>query len=94
MPQGGRREIEIGVAHLLYSRTEAKLRPFSVRICYSDLHGNRLGPEEYELDVAELGEAAFTAPTDERIVRVLTKIERSLRRADRGWGSPRQSQLR
>ncbi len=87
MPQGGRREIEIGLAPLLYSSTEAKLRPFSVRICYSDLHGNRLGPEEYQLDVAELGEAQFSVPTDERLVRALTRIERRLARTGRGSGA-------
>ena len=81
LPQGGRREIEIGLAPLLYKSKDAKLQPFSIRICYSDIHGKRLGPEEYQLDVAELGEAEVSAPTGERLVRVLAKIERRIGRA-------------
>ena len=79
LPQGERVERFMGVGNRLYSEDEeARLRPFLVRMSYSNLQGMHIGPKEYPLDVAELGGALMNSPAEERMADSVKKIEQHL----------------
>ena len=79
LPQAERVERLIGVGNRLFSEDEeARLQPFRVEVSYSNLRGVPIGPRKYVLDIAELGGAVQSAPTEERLADSLEKIERHL----------------
>lgn len=86
LPQGERVERLLGVGNRLFSDDEAKrLQPFRVDVWYSNLRDVRIGPKEYPLDIAELGGATQSTPTDKRIADALEKIETHLRHFGSGF---------
>ena len=85
LPQGERVARFIGVGNRLYSDDEqARLQPFCVRVWYSNLRGERIGPREFPLDVAELGGSVQFEPSEERLAKSLERIERHMGSLARG----------
>ena len=79
LPQAERVERLMGVGNRLFSEDEeARLQPFRVEVSYSNLRGVPIGPREYVLDIAELGGAVQSTPTERRLADSLEKIERHL----------------
>ena len=90
LTQGERVERLLGVGNRLFSEDEAKrLQPFRVDVWYSNLRDVRIGPKEYLLDIAELGGATQSTPTDKRLADSLEKIERHLRHLGSGFNRAR-----
>ena len=79
LPQAERVERLMGVENRLFSEDEeARLQPFRVEVSYSNLRGVPIGPREYVLDIAELGGAVQSTPTERRLADSLERIERHL----------------
>ncbi len=86
LPQGERVERMLGVGNRLYGKDEdARLRPFRVEVCYSNLRGVRAGPKEYVLDIAEFGGSAEITPAEKRIADSLEKIQTQLGHLSSGF---------
>ncbi|MDE2933842.1 MAG: hypothetical protein OXS47_08235 [Chloroflexota bacterium] len=85
LPQGERVARFMGVGHRLYSDDEqARLQPFGVSVWYSNLRGERFGPKEFALDVAEFGGSVRFEPSEERLAKSLESIERHIGSFARG----------
>ena len=79
LPQGERVERRLGVGHQLLGTDERpRLRPFDVRVSYSNLRGAGSTTKEYALDISEMEGSPVGAPNDKRIADSLRKIERHL----------------
>ncbi len=86
LPQGERVARFMGVGHRLYSDDEqARLQPFGVSVWYSNLRGERVGPKEFALDVAEFGGSVQFEPSEERLAKSLERIERHIGSFSRGF---------
>lgn len=79
LPQGGKSQRFMGGSTtLLGSDPAERLQPFSVKVTYSNLRSAVAEPEEYRLDIAELGDLVAVVPPDERIANSVEKIQKQL----------------
>ncbi len=87
LPQGeSRQRFMEGSTSLLGSDEKPALEPFRVKVSYSNLRGVPMGPKEYLLDVAELGDVVEVVPSDERLANSVEKIQGQLGQFAMGSG--------
>jgi hypothetical protein len=79
LPQGGRIERMLGMGFELI-KEDRTLRPFSIKVSYSNLREVHCGPHVYNLDVSELGDALARKSPEERTADSLTNIEKYIGR--------------